>query len=161
MKQPGRALPADSSDQGVRDLLRRYQRAIMHFSADELGSLYAPDGVHEFGFVPLGHSPRYVGPQQVRDAYAQTWQEPAVDLVGIRDIAVHETADPACLVDEWVAQARRRTDGELFSLAGVLVLTAREGLVQHLRDYMDVFGLVVRTGRLRALADRLEPDHQG
>jgi hypothetical protein len=128
-----------------------------NFSAEELSALYADDAVHEFGFLTPGHAPRYVGPEQIRAAFAAAWARPAVDLIDLRDVALHQTAEPACLVDEWSATARRRDDGVEFSLAGVLVLTARGGLLHHVRDYMDVVGLALHTGRLRALAARLEP----
>jgi uncharacterized protein len=143
-------------DQGVRNLLRRYQRAMRNFSAEELSALYAADAVHEFGFLTPGHAPRYVGPEQIRAAFAAAWARPAVDLIDMRDVALRETADPACLVNEWSATARRRDNGAEFPLAGVLVLTARGGLLRHVRDYMDVVGFALHTGGLRALAARLE-----
>ncbi|MGZ4621745.1 MAG: nuclear transport factor 2 family protein [Blastococcus sp.] len=146
---------AGADDQGVHGLLARYQQAMQSFSADELSALYADDAVHEFGFFTPGHAPRYVGPGQVRAAYAAAWAQPAVELTDLRNMAVHETADPACVVSEWSATARRRDDGTRFPIAGVLVLTARAGLLVHVRDYMDVLGLALHTGRLQALATRL------
>jgi uncharacterized protein len=141
-----------AGDQGAHRLLRRYQAAMTSFSARRLSALYADDGVHEFGFPVPGHAPRYVGSAEVYEAYAAAWARPAIDLVGFRDIAVHETSDPATLIDEWSATARRRSDGGEFMLSGLLVLTARNGLLRVVRDYMDVFGLARHTGRLAALA---------
>ena len=128
---------------------------MLRFSAEDLSALYADDAVHEFGFVTPGHAPRYVGRDQVRRAYAAAWAEPAVELVEIRNAALHRTDDPSVLVSEWTATARRHSDSGEFALAGVLVLQARDGLLTRVRDYMDVLGLALHTGRLEALAARL------
>ena len=79
-------------------------------------------------------------------AYRSAWASPAVRLVEIRDLAVHATSDPDVIVAEWQAEARRPDETE-FTLSGVLVLRARDGLLIHVRDYMDVLGLAPRTGR--------------
>lgn len=126
----------------------------MAFSAHELGALYADDGVHEFGFATPGHAARYTGPAAIQAAYERAWADPAVDLLEIRDLAIHKTSDPSTLVDEWVAIARRRADGREFTLAGLLILTARNGKLCKVRDYMDVFGFAQEMGRLAALAER-------
>ncbi len=140
---------------GPRELLARYEQAMLDFHADALADLYAPDGVHEFGFFTPGHAPCYRSREEVRDAYRSAWAAPGVRLLEIHDRAVHETSDPEIIIAEWSARARRpdRTD---LTLAGVLVLHVHNGQLIHVRDYMDVLGLAHHTGRLTQLAASLE-----
>jgi ketosteroid isomerase-like protein len=136
-----------ADERSPRELLALYQAAMLRFSADDLSDLYTEDAVHEYGFVTPGHEPSYTGRAQIRQAYARAWASPSVELDAIRDLAVHDTSDPAVIVDEWRATGRTR-DGSPIELAGVLVLEARRGMLVRVRDYMDVFGLASQTGRL-------------
>lgn len=127
---------------------------MLGFDADALADLYAPDGVHEFGFFTPGHEPRYQGREALRAAYRAAWASPNIRLLEIHDHAVHDTTDDEVIVAEWSATAQR-PDGHDVPLAGVLVLRARDGCLSHVRDYMDVLGLAYRTGRLPQLAASL------
>ncbi|WP_395726584.1 nuclear transport factor 2 family protein [Nakamurella sp.] len=137
-----------------RELLARYHQAMIDFDADALAELYAPDCVHEFGFLTPGHAPSYRSREEVRTAYRAAWRSPGVRLLEIHNLAVHETADPAVVVAEWAATGRLPDRGEI-GLNGVLVLRAQGGQLTHVRDYMDVLGLAHRTGRLPSLAAAL------
>jgi uncharacterized protein len=141
-----------SSD--ARTMLDRYQQAMMRFSADELADLYAEDAVHEFPFFTPGHEPAYRGREEVRVAYRKAWSAPGVVLEEIINTGAHETADAETIVSEWSARARTHA-GDPITLAGVLVITARDGRIVRVRDYMDVLGLAVKTGRARALLGAL------
>lgn len=134
-------------------LLAAYQDAMRAFDADALADLYAEDAVHEFGFFTPQHEPRYTSREQVRAAYTRTWAGRGVDIVELHDLAVHE--DGATVVSEWAATIRRRDTGEDLPLAGVLILTSADGELTHVRDYMDVLGMLHRTGRLQAVAATL------
>ncbi len=135
---------------GPTGLLTRYQQAMKDFSAGELSRLYAPTGVHEFGFFAPGHAPRYTGPAAIRRAYTAVWASPSVSLDEIRNDAIHHTVDPSTIVCEWSTEARRRSDNGTFALSGILVLRAQDGLLGHVRDYMDTFGLLHHLGKLGA-----------
>lgn len=51
-----------------------------------------------------------------------------------------------------VSEGTSLPHGVEFTMAGVLVLNARDGRLQKVRDYMDVFGFAQHTGRLAAPA---------
>ena len=148
--------PSDerNSARDARDLLERYQRAMLAFDADALAGLYAPDAVHEFPFTTPGHAARYESADEVRAAYRRVWANRRVALGALRNVAAHQSDDT--IVSEWTAGARLIDDpSSTFDLAGVLVITARDGRISRVRDDMDVLGLAHRTGRLLHLAQHL------
>lgn len=57
------------SDCTPRDVLQRYQQAMMEFAADNLADLYAPDAIHEFPFLTPGQPAPLTSQVVVRDAY--------------------------------------------------------------------------------------------
>ena len=146
-------LESDSNHriEGPRELLARYEQAMIDLDADALAELYASDAVHEFGFIVPGHEPSYHGRDAIRAAYRAAWGAPSVRLVEMHHRALHETTNPEMLVAEWAGTARS-TAGKTVDLAGVLVVRARDGYLVHVRDYMDVFGLAYQSGRLQDLA---------
>lgn len=138
------------------DLLDRYRAAMMMFSADELADLYAADGVHEFPFRTHDGVTRLEGREQVRSYYRRLWAEPPVTLDRIDNRALHQVA-PDTIIYEWSGTGRHRNPDvdAVFELSGVIVMTARNGLIASLRDYMDVYGLLSQTAS-RAGLDQLE-----
>jgi ketosteroid isomerase-like protein len=100
--------------------------------------------VHEFGFrVPDG-TRRLEGAAEVRSYYRQRWSRRAARLERIHSRQVHVVGDGAVVVDEWHGTGRR-ADGAPFALDGVLVLRSEAGRLVHVRDYMDVYGLLSQT----------------
>ena len=117
-----------NSARDARDLLERYQRAMLAFDADALAGLYAPDAVHEFPFTTPGHAARYESADEVRAAYRRVWANRRVALGDLRNVAAHQSDDT--IVSEWTARARLIDDpSSTFDLAGVLVITARDGRI--------------------------------
>jgi ketosteroid isomerase-like protein len=70
----------------------------------------------------------------------------------LRDVRVHETADPDVIVLEYRLDGTRLADGEEFTMAFVMVLTFRDGLIAHSRDYTDPVAGARALGRLADLA---------
>lgn len=135
-------------------LLRRYQQAMLAFDADALADLYAPDAVHEFPFMAPGHPPRYEDREALRAAYRRIWAGRRAELTDLRDVALHRGPGGDTVVSEWTARAVPH-QGTPFDLSGVLVVTARDGRIVHVRDYMDAMGLALATGRLAQVAAQL------
>ncbi|MFJ4437531.1 nuclear transport factor 2 family protein [Streptomyces sp. NPDC088923] len=124
------------------EVLNRYYQAMLDKSADDLADLYAPDAVHEFPFTSPGFPARYEGREAVRAGYAAAWGASPVRVREVRRVSVHETGDPGVLVAEHVVVATLPAKGDAaFTVPGLLILRVREGLLTHVRDYMDGLGL--------------------
>ena len=126
---------------GPREVLARYHQAMRDKSADELAELYARDAVHEFPFTAPGFPPRYTGREEVRAGYRAAWGASPVQVAEIRDVVVHETRDPEVIVAEHTVVVAVPDGADAFTVPGLLVLRVRDGLLVHVRDYMDGFGL--------------------
>jgi ketosteroid isomerase-like protein len=123
-----------------RQVLARYHQAMLDKSADDLAELYAPAAVHEFPFTSPGFPPRFSGREQIRAGYRAAWGASPVRAEKITDVAVHETGDPEVLVEEHVVVATM-PPARRFTIPGLLVLRVRDGLITHLRDYLDGYGV--------------------
>ncbi|RKN40442.1 nuclear transport factor 2 family protein [Streptomyces hoynatensis] len=128
-----------------REVLARYRRAMLDGSADALAELYAEDAVHEFPFRFPGAPAGFVGREAVREGYRGMWSGP-VRAFGIREVAVHETADPEVIVVEQVVSAGPG-ESPAAEVPGLLVLrVGGDGLLTHVRDYMDVTAVAAARG---------------
>jgi ketosteroid isomerase-like protein len=127
----------DSADQ----LVDRYHAAMVAADADAFAGLYAPDGIHEFPFFnPYGVT-RLDGPDQIRSFYQPLWSASDVVLDRVDSTALHHTDDRDTVIDELVSTGRRGPSRRPFRLAGLVVLTARDGRIVKVRDYLDLLGL--------------------
>ncbi|MFC4529304.1 nuclear transport factor 2 family protein [Sphaerisporangium dianthi] len=143
-------------DRTPRDVLALYHRAMVDMSADDLADLYAVDGVHEFPFRAPGFPARFHGREEVRAGYHKAWDASPVRLAEIRDVAVHEAADPEVIVGEWRGTGTAGPDGRPCELSGLLMFRVREGEIVETRDYMDVFGTYHAIGRLKDVVAALD-----
>ncbi|MER6981440.1 nuclear transport factor 2 family protein [Streptomyces carpinensis] len=135
-----------SAGPGPRGVLARYRRAILDRSADDLAGLYAVDAVHEFPFRFPGLPARYLGREEVRAGYTALWGASPARPEAVHEVAVHESTDPEVITVEQTVTGTVTTTGEPFEVPGLLVMRVRDGLLVHVRDYMD--GLAV-TGAMR------------
>ncbi|MFC8722333.1 nuclear transport factor 2 family protein [Kitasatospora sp. NPDC057198] len=133
------AVPAPS-DRTPQDVLAHYRRAMLDLDADALAELYAPDAVHEFPFRFPGFPERYEGREAVRSGYKAAWGASPARPAEIEERALHASTDPEVLVVEQVVRGEIAGRGA-FAVPGLLVLRVRDGLIVHVRDYMD--GLAV------------------
>jgi ketosteroid isomerase-like protein len=63
-----------------------------------------------------------------------------------RTIAIHSTTDPSTIVVEQEVEGTSSTTGP-FVLPNLLVLTARQGEIVHLRDYANVLAAAEAIGQ--------------
>jgi ketosteroid isomerase-like protein len=145
----------DATDPTPREILRRYQQAMVDKSADDLADLYAADAVHELPFLFPGMPERLEGREQVRAAYRAAWAASDAQPREVRDVDVHSCADGTVLVVEQIVSGVRESTGESFEFPGVLVLRVRDGEIVHVRDYMDGLGVARAMGRLPAVVAAL------
>jgi uncharacterized protein len=150
-----------STDLSPRAVLARYHRAMLDKSADDLADLYASDAEHEFPFLFPGLPARYKGREEVRAGYAAAWGASPAQPQKIHDVVVHDSADPEVITVEQVVSGTVTTTGQAFSFPGILVLRVRDGLIVHVRDYMDGLRVAHTMGRLAAVTAGLSGDEGG
>ena len=148
-----------SASPGPREILARYQRAMLDKSADDLADLYAVDAVHEFPFLFPGMPPRHEGREEVRAGYRAAWSASPAQPQEIRDVVVHDSTDPEVITVEQVVTGTVTTTGQPFSLPGLLVIRVRDGQIVHVRDYMDGLGVAHAMDRLAAVVASLGDRH--
>ncbi|GAB2783414.1 nuclear transport factor 2 family protein [Streptomyces daliensis] len=95
--------------------------------------LWAEDGVVEFPFAPPGAPRRLDGKEAVR-AYMADYPD-HIDLADIPWVEIHTTGDPEVAVAEWRGVGRVVATGEPYDMTYIVVLTVRDGLFTHYRDY--------------------------
>ena len=124
-----------------RDILARYHQAMYDASADDLADLYAPDAVHEFPMTFPRFPSRFEGREEIREGYRAAWGASPARLDEIRNFVIHDTADPEVIVVEQEVAGKVTTTNRPFAAAGVLVMRARDGMLIHVRDYLDAYAL--------------------
>ena len=73
------------------------------------------------------------------------------------DVRIHETADPEVVV-EYRLEGHKGADASPFSLAFVMVVTVRDGLIVHSRDYSNPIDGARLLGRVPQLVAMLTED---
>ncbi|MER7988196.1 nuclear transport factor 2 family protein [Streptomyces noursei] len=148
--------------QTPRQLLERFQQAMLDFSPDALADLFAEDAVYELPFLaPRREASRYEGREQIRAGFARARASPHPSpVVGFRDVRVHDTADPELIIAEHEFDAVNHATGESFTSGSVLFLQVRGAQIIHVRDYADILRLSAGLGRLPQLFEQLQnTDH--
>lgn len=131
----------------AREILSRYQRAVLDQSAEDLADLYSADGVHEIPFLFPGMPERYTGRDEIRAAYGHAWSASPAQPEQFRDIEIHDTADVDTIVVEQTLAGLNTATGAPFEFPGVLVLRVRDGKLIRTRDYMDGLRIANAMGR--------------
>jgi uncharacterized protein len=73
----------------------------------------------------------------------------------LEDVRIHETADPEVIVVEYTLHGRMLEADRPFALTFVMVMTIRDGLIVHTRDYSDPIEGAKALGMLPALLSSL------
>ncbi|MFD1049321.1 nuclear transport factor 2 family protein, partial [Kibdelosporangium lantanae] len=106
-------------------------------SVDEMAVVYAADAVHEFPFTRPGLPSRLEGREEILRFTTAVWETNAFSYNRYRTLAIHDTGDPNTIVVEQDALGTSAATGD-FALPNIVVLTARDGQVAHLRDYVNI-----------------------
>lgn len=130
---------------GPRAVLDRCRQATIDRSVDAMRQVYAVDAVHEFPFVYPGVPSRLTGRDEIVHWIAAGWQAAPLKFERYHTIAVHDTSDPATIVVEQEAIGTSATTGE-FRLPNIIVLTAHDGQITHLRDYVNIAAAAAALG---------------
>ena len=139
-----------------RQTVERFLAAAVSPAPGDMADCYAERFVIELPFASgLGPERTEATREETRARFAAG--AAARRYTAVRDLRVHETADPDVLIVEYRLDGIRVADGERFSLAFVMVLTFADGLIIHSRDYSDPIAGFRALGRLPELAARLAP----
>lgn len=119
------------------------------------GELLAEEAIIEAPFAAPGRPRRHVG-REAFLAYAGPQQAafPA-RFEAVRDVVVHETADPEVLVVEYTLAGVVTTTGRRASAGFIGILRVRDGKIVHWREYQNTLAIAHALGQLPALAAAL------
>lgn len=134
-----------------RDVFACFQRNLLANDPGEGDDLLAADVVIETPFAPPGHRSRFVGRAEFL-AFAKPGRaDLPVRFEEIRDIVVHDTADPEVIVAEYELVGVVTTTGRRAAASFVQVLRVRHGHIVHLREYQNALAIAEALGQLPAL----------
>lgn len=145
-----------STSTSPRETVDRFLKAVVSPAPGDMADCYADQVVIEMPFAS-GLAPERL--ETTREEIRQGFAAGAASrrYTGLRDVHIHETADPDVLVIEYALDGTRITDGEQFTMTFVMVLTFRSGLIAHSRDYTNPVAGARALGRLPELAAMLTP----
>jgi uncharacterized protein len=115
----------------VRRHIQRFERGI----SPELADAYDLTAVVEQPFMPGGRQ-RLEGREAIREHFAAAG---AHLRLHVRNLTVHETADPQVVVAEYDYEIDTATRTVI--VANIQVIRVRDGLIVESRDYHDYAGL--------------------
>jgi ketosteroid isomerase-like protein len=141
-----RRTPLGKRGSGPRELLERVRQASIDQCVEDMRSLYAPDAVHEFPFAFPGVPSRLEGRDEIVDWIAAGWEANPLRYEQYRTLVVHDTGSPETIIVEQEAVGTSSVTGP-FTLPNIIVLTARNGQVTHLRDYVNILAAAAALGR--------------
>ncbi len=146
-----------ASPASPRETVARFLAAVVSPSPGDMADCYADRVVIEMPFA-AGLTPERL--ENTREEIRQRFAAGAAArrYTAVHDVRVHETADPDVLVIEYAIDGTRVADGGQFTMRFVMVLTFRDGLIVHSRDYTDPIAGARALGRLPELAARLTAD---
>ncbi|HEY0472301.1 MAG TPA: nuclear transport factor 2 family protein [Kribbella sp.] len=132
-------------DAGAREVLERLREATINQSAEDMRRLYAVDAVHEFPFTRPGLPSRLEGRDEIMNWITEVWSAYSLRYERYRTLAIYDTSDRGTIVVEQEALGASETAGEV-TLPNIMVLTARNGQVTHLRDYVNIMAAEAAIG---------------
>jgi uncharacterized protein len=119
-----------------REVFERLVEGVSHGRWDELPGLYAEDAVVVHPFAP---DEPLVGREALRRHFSGA---AGMGLeMAVRDLVVHETADPEVVIGEFAYEGRVTATGRPFTVRNVFLLRVRDGLIVESRDYADHLAL--------------------
>ena len=143
-----------TSTSSPRQTVERFLKSVVSPAPGDMADCYADQIVIEMPFAS-GLVPERV--ETTREEIRQRFAAGAASrrYTGLRNVHIHETADPDVVVLEYTLDGSRVSDGEAFTMTFVMVLTFRDGLIAHSRDYTDPVAGARALGRLTELAATL------
>jgi hypothetical protein len=139
---------------GARQAIERFLRAAVSPEPGDMADCYAERFVIEMPFAGG------LAPERSEMTREEFRARVSAGLAARRytravDVRIHETADPEVVVAEYRLEGHKVADASPFSLAFVMVVTIRDGLIVHSRDYSSPIDGARLLGRLPQLVAML------
>jgi ketosteroid isomerase-like protein len=144
-----------------RQTAEQFLRATLSPDPGDLADFYAPEIVIEMPFAPAGLYPARI--ESTREELRARFRAGAAArrYRDLRDVVIHETADPGVVIVEYGLGGEMTESAEPFSLRFVMVMTIRDGQIVHTRDYADPIAGARALGRVPQLLAALTGDQPG
>jgi uncharacterized protein len=146
--------PAESAARPT-EIADRFLRATVGPDPGEIADLYADRVVIEMPFAPASLYPARIetGRDELRARFRAG--RSARSYTRVDRVTVHETADPEVVILEYDLHGELRPAGTPFAASFVMVMTIRDGLIVHSRDYTDPITGARMLGRVPELVAEL------
>lgn len=128
-----------------RQVVEALMRGISEGAWQDLHRWYWPDATVEYPFA-LPSPSRLEGLEAIQRYFAAAAKLPL--RLQMRDMIVHETADPEVVVAEWDYDGLATTTGRSFQVSNIQVSRVRDGKIVASRDYHNHAVLADVLGRL-------------
>jgi hypothetical protein len=138
-----------------RDLVDRFL-ATSTTDISKLPDFYAEDAVIEMPFAPPGVPRRSQGRETLRARLVSFSGRRPWTIEKPDSVVVHETTDPDVIVVEYDLHGTVVATGAPLVLSYVMVMTIKDGLITHSRDYSDTLSTLRAVGGEAALKAALE-----
>jgi uncharacterized protein len=136
------------SKSGPREVFARLQEYLLASDPDVVAVVWAEDVVVETPFAPPGRPRRVHGREELLALARAGRAAMPVRFEEIRDVVVHETADPEVIVVEYEIAGTVTTTNRPAAAGFIGVLRARNGQIVHWREYQNVLAMAEALGRL-------------
>ena len=122
------------------EVLERRREVLLSRDMDAFADLFAPDVVIEMPFTTEGLPTRLEGQEAIREYSKQSAQLP-IEIVDLRMLNVHQTADPEVVIIELETLGRIIATGEEFTVPCIQIFRIRDGRILLFRDYVSTAAL--------------------
>jgi ketosteroid isomerase-like protein len=155
----GSAMSEHTGLLGPREVFERMQQQWLGKVDDADLLTLADDAVVEVPFAPPGRQKRFEGRDEFL-AFAEPQRAALpVRFEEVRNIVVHDTADPEVIVVEYELAGTVTTTGRRAAAAFIGVLRVRDGKTVHWREYQNVLAMAEALGQLPALLAAFSEPH--
>jgi ketosteroid isomerase-like protein len=124
---------------GPQEAFERFRDMMLAGGSVGLESLLADDGVVEAPFAPPGAPRRFEGREAFVASLAARREGFAgrIRFTAVRNVVIHETADPEVAVIEYEVEAIRLADGLRAAAPFAVVVRVQDGRIVLWREYQD------------------------
>jgi uncharacterized protein len=138
-----------------RQTVEQALRAAVSPAPGDMADCYAPELVIEMPFaVDALYPPQITTTREELRARLQAGTA-IRRYKALRNVTIHETADPEVIIAEYELHGEMTGTGESFSVRFAMVITIRDGYIVRSRDYSDPIAGARLLGRLPELVSAL------
>jgi ketosteroid isomerase-like protein len=140
-----------------RQTIERFLEAVVSPAPGDMADCYAERFVIEMPFAE-GLAPERIESTREELRARFTAGRASRRYTRVTEVRIHETADPEVIVVEYRIEGVKAEGDDPFSLAFIMVVRVRDGLIVHSRDYSSPIAGARLLGRLPELIKRLTDD---